>query len=364
MSERKVLNKYYPPDFDPSKLPKLKLSKERQYVIRTMAPFNMRCKTCGEYIYKGKKFNSRKETVQGETYLGLRIFRFYIKCPRCLAEITFKTDLQNCDYQMEHGATRNFEAERLAHKQAEQEQKEKEEEIANNPMLVLEKRTNDSRLEMERLEQLEELREMNVRHATLDNASVLDFHNEYEKQLQKLQDEEDESFVRSVFGKGEQNADTIRRLEEDSDDEDDQLPVRKRLAVSASGKPTDILAKGPDTPIRSQQEKPKKQAWEKSIGVTTTKGLLAGLVKPKKSSQIRLVQPVAGTEVAACTVQKEHNDKGIVDGTSITNKTQTDTNTSVVPSDSNSKVTMATTSGLGLLGNYSDSDSSSGNEGI
>lgn len=52
-----------------------------------------RCKTCGEYIYKGKKFNARKETVQNELYLGLPIFRFYIKCTRCLAEITFKVSL-------------------------------------------------------------------------------------------------------------------------------------------------------------------------------------------------------------------------------------------------------------------------------
>uniref|UniRef100_A0A8C9KSI4 YJU2 splicing factor homolog n=1 Tax=Panthera tigris altaica TaxID=74533 RepID=A0A8C9KSI4_PANTA len=98
MSERKVLNKYYPPDFDPSKIPKLKLPKDRQYVVRLMAPFNMRCKTCGEYIYKGKKFNARKETVQNEAYLGLPIFRFYIKCTRCLAEITFKVDASRAGF--------------------------------------------------------------------------------------------------------------------------------------------------------------------------------------------------------------------------------------------------------------------------
>lgn len=38
-----VSQKYYPPDFDPSKIPKLKLPKDRQYVVRLMAPFNMRC---------------------------------------------------------------------------------------------------------------------------------------------------------------------------------------------------------------------------------------------------------------------------------------------------------------------------------
>lgn len=36
------LQKYYPPDFDPAKIPKLKLPKDRQYVVRLMAPFNMR----------------------------------------------------------------------------------------------------------------------------------------------------------------------------------------------------------------------------------------------------------------------------------------------------------------------------------
>lgn len=77
--------KYYPPDFDPSKIPRMKLAKNRQYTVRLMAPFNMRCATCGEYIYKGKKFNARKEDVENEDYLGIRIYRFYIKVSICFS---------------------------------------------------------------------------------------------------------------------------------------------------------------------------------------------------------------------------------------------------------------------------------------
>ena len=72
MSERKVLNKYFPPDFDPSKIPRRRLGKERQHKVRLMAPFSMQCNTCGDYIYKGKKFNARKERVDGENYLGIQ----------------------------------------------------------------------------------------------------------------------------------------------------------------------------------------------------------------------------------------------------------------------------------------------------
>jgi hypothetical protein len=56
MSERKVLNKYYPPDFDPSKIPKCKEPRNKTFCIRLMAPCNMRCTTCGEYIYKVRIF--------------------------------------------------------------------------------------------------------------------------------------------------------------------------------------------------------------------------------------------------------------------------------------------------------------------
>ena len=88
------LQKYYPPDFDPSKIPRMKLPKNRQYTVRLMAPFNMRCATCGEYIYKGKKFNARKEDVENQDYLGIRIYRFYIK----VSVATHSHHRKHCSY--------------------------------------------------------------------------------------------------------------------------------------------------------------------------------------------------------------------------------------------------------------------------
>lgn len=189
MSERKVLNKYYPPDFDPSKIPRARCPRNRQFTVRLMVPCNIKCYTCGEYIAKGKKFNARKEDVENMTYLGVRIYRFYIKCPGCLAEISFRTDPESTDYIIEAGAHRNFQALKLAEEQAAREEREAKEEIESNPMLLLENRTRQSQYEMEVLESLEDLREMNDRHAGIDPGKIAE---KFETERKISQDQIDE----------------------------------------------------------------------------------------------------------------------------------------------------------------------------
>ncbi|XP_007438519.1 coiled-coil domain-containing protein 94 [Python bivittatus] len=325
MSERKVLNKYYPPDFDPSKIPKLKLPKDRQYVVRLMAPFNMRCKTCGEYIYKGKKFNARKETVQNESYLGLPIFRFYIKCTRCLAEITFKTDPENTDYAMEHGATRNFQAEKLLEEEEKRLQKEREDEELNNPMKVLENRTKDSKLEMEVLENLQELKELNQRQAHVDFESMLQQYKEFEEQQKQRELEEDEQEMKAMLEQAQS-----RRLLEDSDSEEDPAPAPPKQL--AKGKPTDILQQDSEP----QAKKQKLETWQKSVGKFSVQTKLSGLVTAKRKS-VSMVANGAGSQ----DVPSEQG-KQSAHGTS----------TGTAPGSSTG------VSSLGLLGTYSDSEDS------
>jgi cell division protein FtsN len=187
-------------------------------------PWNRRCNTCGEYIYKGKKFNARKETVEGEDYYGIKIFRFYIKwcvvlvtVPRgvltarsstlCSAEITFKTDPKNTDYSAEHGASRNFEPWREEKAVEEEDRLAKLEEEENNPMKVLENRTIDSKREMDVLDALHDIRARNARNERMgqtDDIITRIGREEVvspEDEQRRREEEEDERLVREVFSK-------------------------------------------------------------------------------------------------------------------------------------------------------------------
>ncbi|KAK8135450.1 hypothetical protein PG984_003390 [Apiospora sp. TS-2023a] len=168
MSERKVLSKYYPPDFDPSALGRQRKPKQagpKVITVRLMAPFSMRCLTCGEYLPKGRKFNARKETNQEEKYLGIQIFRFFIRCTRCSAEITFKTDPRVNDYVCERGAKRNTEPWRPLKEETDEERLDRleKEEEERNAMEELEAKTVDAKREMAVADMLDEIRTSNAR---------------------------------------------------------------------------------------------------------------------------------------------------------------------------------------------------------
>ncbi|KAI1365353.1 DUF572-domain-containing protein [Xylaria arbuscula] len=177
MSERKVLTKYYPPDFDPSAIQRVRKPKAtgpKVQTVRLMAPFSMKCLQCGEYIYRGRKFNARKETPLDENYLGIQIFRFYIKCTRCSGEICFKTDPRNNDYACERGAKRSTEPWRVGREETDEERLDRleKEEEERDAMVELEAKTVDAKREMAVADALDEIRTRNARLERADRDGV------------------------------------------------------------------------------------------------------------------------------------------------------------------------------------------------
>ncbi|KAK4157620.1 hypothetical protein C8A00DRAFT_40046 [Chaetomidium leptoderma] len=228
MSERKVLTKYYPPDFDPSLVGRARKAKgtaaetgPKVQTVRLMAPFSLRCVACGEYMYRGRKFNARKETPQGEKYLGIQLYRFYIRCTRCSAEIVFRTDPKNQDYIMERGAKRNTdpwkrglvaevggddETDEQRLDRLEREMAEAEGEEERNAMAELEGKMEDAKREMAVADALDEIRSRNARleqahreggGELLDGvvAGVV----RPEEEVRRRQDEEDAEAARRAF---------------------------------------------------------------------------------------------------------------------------------------------------------------------
>ncbi|ANQ07816.1 Uncharacterized protein PCOAH_00021950 [Plasmodium coatneyi] len=194
MAERKVLNKYIPPDFDPDKLAESKKlmrkiekkknksnkynRKKKHFLnIRMMYPFTLKCNKCKSFTYVGTKFNSRVEKLRDESYLNIPIWQFYGKCFECKNEIIFKTDPKNGDYILIAGGIRTYDAHKeqeIADDYYRENNLIKEEDKVKNK----EKESYNALLELKTNEQLEELQNMNRRH--------IDKFNSINKALDKL----------------------------------------------------------------------------------------------------------------------------------------------------------------------------------
>lgn len=284
MAERKVLTKYYPPDFDPAALEKRvkgpgKAGPKVQ-TVRLMAPFSMKCMSCGEYIYKGRKFNARKETTE-EKYYAISIFRFYIRCTRCSAEITFKTDPKNMDYTCERGARRNFEVwrEDKLSEETEEERLDRleKEEAERDAMKELEAKTLDAKTEMQIADALDEIRTRNARNERAGNGLAAEalVTDSIDLERQRL-DQEDAEAARLAFlaATGEK----VKRLVEDDDFEETTTnePPTTALGDTATNKITKLPPNADSSvPVPTfQRAIKKKKDFGAALGIKRKIGLV------------------------------------------------------------------------------------------
>ena len=236
MSERKSINKYYPPDYNPLEAEKAarKLSKRLKNAnkdittIRLMTPFSMRCNKCETFIPKSRKFNGKKELLTERYLNNIKIFRLTIRCPLCSQPILFRTDPKSADYVMEAGAVRNFVKksdiigddktesvdETLERLTREQEEDEKEKErLANrditnidggrkshtnngeDKMVALEERLVKIQNEQENAEEIERLRKQNYERMNRAEETFARITSVQDKQTASEVDEADEEDI-------------------------------------------------------------------------------------------------------------------------------------------------------------------------
>ena len=173
--------------------------------VRMMLPMSVRCNTCGNFMYKGTKFNTRMEDVKGEDYLGIRIYRFYYKCTNCSAEFCMKTDPQTTDYIVEAGATRNYEPWKDRQEAIDAAKKRREKEEKGDAMKALENKTLDSKREMDIMTALDEMKSLKSRHENIDYDVALKALQKSakdqsgQKTLEEELDEEDERQVQMML---------------------------------------------------------------------------------------------------------------------------------------------------------------------
>ncbi|KAK4953834.1 Pre-mRNA-splicing factor cwf16 [Elasticomyces elasticus] len=285
MSERKVLQKYYPPDFDPAKLERRQKGPKptglKVQTVRLMAPFSMKCLACGEYIYKGRKFNARKETTE-EKYYAITIYRFYIRCTRCSAEITFRTDPKHMDYECERGAKRNFEVwrERVLGEETDEERLDRleAEERERDKMVELEKKTDEARTEMAVADALDERRMVNARRERTDTggsaivgARPAEIDTERERIEREIEDEAKRAFMSAT---GER----VRRLDLDSAIEVDEVEDEDERRVDSTRTSSEDSASAvmPPPLVPSFQRKVKEKKAPSLLMGIKRKGFVAG----------------------------------------------------------------------------------------
>lgn len=116
MAERRASNKYYPPDWDPSKGSINKHNKSHPLrararkidqgilVIRFEMPFNIWCLDCNKHIAMGVRFNAEKSKVG--FYYSTPIYSFKMKCHLCDNHFEIQTDPAKLDYAIISGARR------------------------------------------------------------------------------------------------------------------------------------------------------------------------------------------------------------------------------------------------------------------
>lgn len=116
MAERKATNKYYPPEWDPTKgsintfrgshplRERARKLDQGILIIRFELPFNVWCNGCENHLGMGVRYNAEKSKIG--MYYTTPVYQFRMKCHLCDNHFIIKTDPASLDYIVVEGARR------------------------------------------------------------------------------------------------------------------------------------------------------------------------------------------------------------------------------------------------------------------
>ena len=119
MAERKAQQKYYPPNWDPSKGSLNKFMGQHPLrdrarklgqgilIVRFELPFNIFCTHCDKHVGMGVRYNAEKKKIGN--YYSTPIYSFRFKCHLCSGWIEIHTDPKHAEYIIVSGARKRVE---------------------------------------------------------------------------------------------------------------------------------------------------------------------------------------------------------------------------------------------------------------
>jgi len=157
------------------------------------------------------------------------------------------------------------------------------------------------------------LKELNQRLVTPDYETMLNKYDVFRENDVKKQEDEDEAFVKSIFGNKDGGA-VIKRIEEEDSSEDETKPPKKVFKMDVK-LATDILTTDVK-PTADEIKKASLKIQEKSIGIMKINKNSLVMVKPKPISKPQ-ESAAASTVVkieSDCSVQSSTNSLGLLGG--------------------------------------------------
>mmetsp|Transcript_19004 Transcript_19004/g.53305 ORF Transcript_19004/g.53305 Transcript_19004/m.53305 type:complete len:286 (+) Transcript_19004:126-983(+) len=223
MAERKAVNKYYPPDWDPSKgsintyrnshplRERARKLDKGILIVRFELPYNIWCDGCKSHIGKGVRYNAEKSAAG--KYYSTKLWKFRMKCHLCPNRFEIQTDPENRDYKILNGATRKTETYTAESAETIELGTKTEEDF--DPLRQLEKGTEDKAKASKEAPRMRELIGISHLHRDDDFSANQVLRQGFRKRKREFEEEREERFAKNIYFPLEETEETTRERDRD-----------------------------------------------------------------------------------------------------------------------------------------------------